>query len=172
MREREGCARRVGCRGTKVGPGVKKGVAKPGERADPHAFVFEVDRAIREQVIEKLEASPVVRLSQTGGPGAKGVYTLYRRRRLVYAGKALDSTLRRRLAEHAKKISSRDNIELAEMTCKYLTMTSDWWVRAGEDALISHYKPLWNRSGFGSHVPGRGRPGIKTSRWDDEFPKK
>jgi hypothetical protein len=151
---------------------IKKVVAKLGEKADPHAFVFEVDRAIREQVIKKIEASPVVKLSETAGPATRGVYILYRRRHLVYAGKALRTTLRRRLAEHAKKISFRDKINLGEMTCRYLTMTSDWWVRAGEDALISHYEPLWNKSGFGSHMPGRGRPGIKTSRWDDEFPKK
>ena len=39
-----------------------------------------------------------------------------------------------------------------------------------EHALIESYDPEWNASGFGSHVPGRGRPGIRVSRWDKEFP--
>jgi hypothetical protein len=43
-------------------------------------------------------------------------------------------------------------------------------VRAGEHALIESYEPEWNLSGFGSHVPGRGRPGIRRSKWDTEFP--
>jgi hypothetical protein len=43
-------------------------------------------------------------------------------------------------------------------------------VRAAEDALIQNYQPLWQKSGFGSHVPGRGRPGIRISKWDQEYP--
>ena len=67
---------------------------------DPHRFVFELDLAIRSQVIQKLEASPKLPLSEDVGPPEKGVYALYRKGRLVYAGKALDTTLKRRLAEH------------------------------------------------------------------------
>jgi hypothetical protein len=103
-------------------------------------------------------------------PPEKGVYALYRRGDLVYAGKALQTTLKRRLAEHAKKISSRRNINLKEMTCRYLIIDSDWFVRAGEHALIESYRPEWNASGFGSHVPGKGRPGIRKSKWDTDFP--
>lgn len=58
------------------------------------------------------------------------------------------------------------------MTCRFLTIDSDWFVRAAEDALITSYKPLWNASGLGSHVPGRGRPGTRVSQWDQEFPPK
>jgi hypothetical protein len=65
-----------------------------------HVFVFEMDRAIRTQVIEKLEASPQLGLSENVAPPLKGVYALYRKGKLVYAGKAMHTTLRRRLAEH------------------------------------------------------------------------
>jgi hypothetical protein len=102
----------------------------------------------------------------------KGVYALYRNRKIVYAGKALQTTLKRRLNEHTKKISGRRNIALKEMTCRYLILGSDWFVRAGEHALIESYEPQWNLSGFGSHVPGKGRPGIKVSKWDTDFPSK
>ena len=137
---------------------------------DPHHFVFEIDRAIRMQIVEKLEASPELNLSESVAPQLKGVYVLYWKGKLIYAGKALHTTLRRRLAEHTRKIAGRSNLSLEEITCRFLTIESDWFVRAAEDALITNYKPLWNLSGFGSHVPGKGRPGIRTSKWDKDFP--
>jgi len=139
---------------------------------DSHKFEFEIDRAIRTQVREKLEASPELRLSEDVASAKKGVYALYWKGKLVYAGKALHTTLKRRLAEHARKIAGRRNIAVSQMTCRFLTIESDWFVRAAEDALISTYKPLWNASGFGSHVPGRGRPGTRVSQWDRAFPSK
>ena len=137
---------------------------------DQHKFVFEWDKAYTAQLISKFEASPEHALTEEVAPPDKGVYALYRKGRLVYAGKALLTTLRRRLAEHARKISSRRNIKLDEITCRYLTIDSDWFVRAGEHALIQTYRPEWNLSGFGSHVPGKGRPGIRVSKWDSDFP--
>jgi hypothetical protein len=137
---------------------------------DPHEFVFEIDVAIRTQVIQKLEASPVLPLTRDAGPPKKGVYALYWNGALVYAGKALHTTLGKRLREHHDKIAGRRNIHSRDLTCRFLTIVSDWFVRAAEDALITVYKPSWNKSGFGSHVPGAGRPGIRASRWDSEFP--
>jgi Eco29kI restriction endonuclease len=137
---------------------------------DKHQFLFEFDKAFTRQLIEKFEASPSHQLSEDVAPSAKGVYALYRHGRIVYAGKALQTTLRRRLGEHARKITGRKNIELREMTCRFLIIDSDWFVRAGEHALIETYDPQWNLSGFGSHVPGIGRPGIRPSKWDTEFP--
>jgi hypothetical protein len=139
---------------------------------DRHNFFFEFDKAFTAQLIEKFEASPEHHLTEDVAPPTKGVYALYRRHRLVYAGKALQTTLRRRLCEHARKIASRRKITLAQMTCRFLIIESDWFVRAGEHALIESYNPEWNLSGFGSHVPGRGRPGIRRSRWDTDFPEK
>jgi hypothetical protein len=146
---------------------------------DPHRFDFDLDRGIRTQVVEKLEASPALALAKGAGPPASGIYALYFRDRLVYIGKASKGTtksgrtLRARLNEHVSKIGDRRNITLEEMKCRYLTFASEWWVFAAEFALISHYQPQWNASGFGSKVPGVGRPGTdRVSRWNESFPKR
>jgi hypothetical protein len=151
----------------------------PGDVDDPHYFEFDLDKGIRAQVVEKLEASPLLPLEKGVGPAASGIYALYHHDRLVYLGKASRTltksrrTLRGRLNEHVDKIDGRRNIALDDVKCRYLTFASDWWVFAAELALISHYAPEWNASGFGSKTPGVGRPGThRVSRWDAMFPKK
>jgi hypothetical protein len=57
--------------------------------ADPHEFVFEIDVAIRTQVIQKLEASPQLKLIRDVAHPLKGVYALYWRSKLVYAGEGV-----------------------------------------------------------------------------------
>ncbi len=145
---------------------------------DPHHFDFDLDRGIRAQVVEKLEGSPILPLSKDAGPQASGIYALYYKGKLVYIGKASKGTtkskrtLRARLAEHVSKIGSRKNISLKDMQCRYLTFLSEWWVFAAEFALMMHYQPEWNESGFGSKTPGKGRPGTdRVSRWDERYPK-
>lgn len=146
---------------------------------DPHHFDFDLDEGIRAQVIEKLEVSPSLSLSRGVGPRESGVYALYYVDKLVYVGKASKETtksgrtLRARLSEHISKIEGRKNISLEDMRCRYLTFSSEWWVFAAEYALIVHYAPSWNYSGFGSKVPGAGRPGTSlVSRWNELFPMK
>ena len=150
---------------------------KPEAADDPHHFDFDLDRGIRSQVVEKLEASPLLALSRGIGPALSGIYALYFKGKLVYVGKASRGTtkskrtLRSRLSEHVGKIERRQNITLAQMKCRYLTFSSEWWVFAAEFALMMHYQPEWNASGFGSKMPGVGRPGThRISRWDDLFP--
>ncbi len=147
--------------------------------SDPHRFEFDLDRGIKEQVIAQLEASPLLDLTDGVGPRESGIYALYYNTRLVYVGKASTGltasgrTLRARLGEHRRKIAGRRNITLADMQCRYLTFVSDWWVFAAELALMTHYTPEWNSSGFGSKTPGAGRPGThRVSRWDSDFPPK
>lgn len=142
-----------------------------------HHFEFDLDRGIREQVVEKLESSPRLQMEVGVGPPASGIYALYHDDRLVYIGKASKGTtksrrdLRSRLNEHVRKIELRRNISIEQMTCRYLTFSSEWWVFAAEYALMVHYKPEWNDSGFGSKTPGKGRPGTdRISRWDEQFP--
>lgn len=144
---------------------------------DPHRFEFDLDRGIREQVVEKLEASPLLALEEGAGPAESGIYALYHHGALVYVGKASGlyesrPTLRGRLAVHRRKIEGRQNITLREMQCRYLTFASEWWVWAAELAVIGHYSPEWNTSGFGSNAPGRGRPGTRVSPWNRQFPPK
>ncbi len=130
---------------------------------DERYFDFDLDRGIRTQVVEKLESSPFLPLTRGAGPEASGIYALYFKGRLVYIGKASKGTtkskrtLRARLSEHAAKISGRRNIPLEHIKCRYLMFASEWWVFAAEFALITHYQPEWNESGFGSKVPGVGR---------------
>jgi len=145
---------------------------------NPHRFDFDLDRGIRVQAVEKLEASPLLPLQKNVGPHSSGIYALYFNGKLVYIGKASKGTtkskrtLRGRLNEHVSKIEGRPNITLDDMTCRYLTFQSEWWVFAAEFALIAHYDPPWNESGFGSKVPGKGRPGThRVSRWNEQFPK-
>lgn len=146
---------------------------------NPHYFEFDLDEGIRTQVIEKLEASPLLSLEPRVGPTESGVYALYYRDTLVYIGKASKETtksgrtLRARLSEHRIKIAGRQNIELTEVRCRYLTFNSEWWVFAAEYALIAHYSPRWNYSGFGSKTPGVGRPGTaRISAWNEQFPER
>ena len=149
------------------------------ENDGEHHFMFDLDKGIGAQVVQKLESSPLLHLTRGAGPPSSGIYALYYKRALVYVGKASRGTtkskrtLRARLSEHAAKIAGRKNISLDDMRCRYLTLESEWWVFAAEFALIAHYEPEWNASGFGSKVPGKGRPGTeRVSRWDDLFPKR
>lgn len=146
---------------------------------NPHHFDFDLDRGIRAQVVEKLEKSPRLPLKKGCGPQASGIYALYFKRKLVYIGKASKGTtkskrtLRARLNEHLGKIGGRQNISLSDMECRYLTFASEWWVFAAEFALMTHYGPEWNESGFGSKTPGVGRPGTsRVSPWNKKFPRK
>jgi hypothetical protein len=150
----------------------------PNTTNDPHYFDFDLDRGIRAQVVEKLEQGPLLPLAKGVGPQSSGIYALYFKGKLVYVGKASrgttksQRTLRSRLNEHVGKISARSNITLGQMKCRYLTFASEWWVFAAEFALITHYDPEWNTSGFGSKTPGSGRPGTaRVSPWDKKFPK-
>ncbi len=103
----------------------------PADVGDPHYFEFDLDRGIRAQVVEKLEASPLLPLEKGVGPAASGIYALYYQDKLVYLGKASRTmtksrrTLRGRLNEHADKIDGRQNISLGEVKCRYLTFASD-----------------------------------------------
>lgn len=151
----------------------------PQHQNESHHFDFDLDRGIRLQVVEKLESSPLLEFAKGIGPASSGIYALYYKGTLVYVGKASKNTtkskrtLQQRLNEHYNKISGRQNISCGEIRCRYLTFASEWWVFAAEFALMAHYDPEWNTSGFGSKTPGKGRPGThRVSRWDESFPKK
>ena len=144
---------------------------------DLHQFAFDLDRAISEQVVERLENSPALPFAKGVGPAASGVYALYHRGKLVYIGKATKEltksgrTLRARLNEHVGKLSKRQ-IKMTDLKCRFLTFESEWWVIAAEFALIVRYEPAWNASGFGSKTPGIGRPGTdRVSKFDQLFPQ-
>ncbi|HUJ09918.1 MAG TPA: Eco29kI family restriction endonuclease [Verrucomicrobiae bacterium] len=122
-------------------------------------------------LIERFEESPLLAFPPSSMPAETGIYGFYLAGELVYIGKATgQSNLRRRFSEHARKISARKNITLSQLRCRFLIIAEEW-VHYAEHHLIGHYKPEWNGSGFGSHVPGAGRPGIKgPATWDQKHP--
>lgn len=138
-----------------------------------HHFTFDLDRGIRDQLIEKFETVPHSALAKGVGPPESGIYQLFFKGELVYIGKATKTftkskrTLRGRLGEHRIKVQKSGALPLEEFTVKFVTFDSDWWVIAGEVALIRHIEPAWNSSGFGSKTPGSGRPGTdRVSKFD------
>ena len=146
---------------------------------DPHFFRFDLDTAIRDQLVERLNGSPMHALRSGVGPTESGIYVLYFKGNLVYVGKASKETtkskrtLRKRLNEHVNKIKKRQNITLDDMSVRFVTFETEWWVFAAEYVLIAYFDPLWNYSGFGSKIPGRGRPGTeRVSSWNEMFPPK
>lgn len=144
---------------------------------NPFFFRFDLDTAIRDQLLRQLDSVSLVPLFPNAGPSESGIYVLYYKDKQVYVGKASKETtksgrtLRVRLGEHISKILTRQNISLDEMRVKFVTFESEWWVFAAEYVLIAYFKPAWNFSGFGSKVPGAGRPGTaRVSTWNEQFP--
>ena len=144
---------------------------------DPHHFTFDLDAGIRSQLVEHLNSTPKLPLRKGIGPAESGLYAIYLDERLVYIGKATKTftksgrTLRARLNEHVGKLGARTAGNLSRFQVTYVTFDSDWWVVAGEVALIRHLSPPWNDSGFGSKTPGAGRPGTdRISEFDRMFP--
>jgi hypothetical protein len=128
---------------------------------------------IPKHLLERFEESPLMEFPSPKAPKETGIYGLYLKGKLAYVGKATGkSHLRKRFSEHAKKISKRKNIAVAQMECRFLIIGEEW-VHYAEHHLIAHYSPEWNGSGFGSHVPGAGRPGVQgPASWDQKYPPK
>lgn len=142
-----------------------------------HRFAFNRAQTCREQALGQFEASPRHHLADQGAPDELGVYALYvgDAEGPVYVGKATKITLGWRLNEHARRIEGRENVELDQTSCRYLVIggAGEEWVAASADnALIEHYRPDWDGSGFSGHVPGEGRPGTRERRWDAKYPRR
>jgi hypothetical protein len=143
---------------------------------DNHNFVFNVDKAFADQLVEILENSPEHPLKDHQASRRFGIYTLIRalNKNPVYVGQAVGAGgINQRLSEHLKKISGRDGIDIGEISCRYLYISQKWEVSRAEEALISRYSPEWNGiPGFSMHDPGKGRPALPnyTNEWDRRFP--
>ena len=136
-----------------------------------HNFTFDVDRAYEDQLTAVLEASPSHPIDAPEAPHTFGVYVLYLGSEIVYVGQARN--LRSRLRDHLRKIQRRQGIDVADVTCRYLTIARLWEVARAEDVLITRFQPEWNGiPGFSSHAPGRGRPGMAgyVNQWDQRYP--
>lgn len=125
---------------------------------------FEIDivSALAEQLVtafEQLDQGALTDENIAQVPNEQGVYQLYWNGVLVYVGKA--DSLSSRLESHRSKITGRQNIDVANMTFKCLTIHPNWTALAPEESLIRHYKGqglcAWNGISFGPHDPGRSR---------------
>lgn len=120
------------------------------------ALSIQLTRALDALDIGALEPSTLRTL-----PTSQGVYKLFHKQQLVYVGKA--NNLSKRLTEHWKKISGRQNISVDSMGFKCLSIHKNWTALAPESSLIAHYRAQknnqceWNGNGFGPHDPGRNR---------------
>jgi hypothetical protein len=82
-----------------------------------------------------------------------------------------NTNLFNRLWEHAKSLEAANNLAPEEFRYRALVL-DQVWIGLGEALLIHSYRPLWNQviSGFGIHVPGKGRKDQKKSEWDTIHP--
>ena len=87
------------------------------------------------------------------------------------ANPATETSLQRRLSDHAKSIGQAENLIVTEAHCRYLVVESVW-ITLAEQSLLSYFRPLWNTvlDGFGNHNPGRGRVNSARPRWDIMHP--
>jgi hypothetical protein len=127
---------------------------------------FEIDiiSALSSQLVdafEKLDPGPLTEKQLDDLDPGQGVYQLFYKGAIVYVGQA--RSLKTRRAQHRKKISGRQNINVEDMGFKCLYVHANWTALAPEDALIKHHRKLgkgtcpWNGNGFGPHDPGRER---------------
>lgn len=146
---------------------------EPQPSSDPFAAHRFKPLDIPKHLLERFEETPLFDFPFPKTPKETGIYGLYVARELVYIGKATGkSHLRKRFSEHAAKIRKRRNISVSQMQCRFLIIAEEW-VHYAEHHLIEHYEPEWNGSGFGSHVPGKGRPGVEgPPTWDQKYPPK
>ena len=84
---------------------------------------------------------------------------------------ARNTSLFKRLSEHAQSLSQVRNLDLQDFFCRYLVV-EDIWIPLGESLLIERFQPLWNVivDGFGNHDPGSGRHSGQRPLWDTLHP--
>ena len=102
-----------------------------------HTFRFDEDKAYEDQLVSLLEARPERPLSAPEAPRQPGVYVLFRTTVPVYVGKAKD--LRSRLNDCLRKTATRKEINVQEITCRFVTIERMWEVLRARAALRRRY---------------------------------
>lgn len=148
-----------------------------------HSFYnFHFLDTISHQLQEKLEALQTTALTeetlgalasyQDENQARQGVYLLHYDGRPVYVGKAGD--VAERLAQHLRKLSGRQNIDLAKVGYKALLLDKSMSTAANEDVLVSLFKEvhtdMWNGQGFGPKDPGQNRDTTRPGPFDTRHP--
>lgn len=123
--------------------------------------------AISDAFWKVFDNARIYSLAEMGNHAANdhGVYALYYSR-VRYVGKSVSLTLslRGRLRDHANTLR-RHGYNLDDVWCCWVVLPR-WFCPAAEALLMERFEPDWNESGFGRHVPGAGRPGVRESKWD------
>ena len=142
--------------------------------------------------VAHFQTQPLRSLDDRDDVQGPGIYALYYTGKIpeyepiantevpIYVGKAVAAGARKggvediakpalqlRLRDHAKSITQSDNLSLGDFLFRALPIMPVWIVFA-ERALITRYKPVWNRclEGFGKHDQGRNRRNTARSWWD------
>lgn len=134
-------------------------------------FDFNLGRAVESQLLERLNECPELSLATQLSDliDGCGVYVLMYNKVVVYVGKASRVGLRRRLTQHLTKLQNH-GFDANLFTYRVLYIGEGWLVGGAEEILIVNFCPLWNGTGFGNHPVGRGRPGIRPSKWETMVP--
>jgi hypothetical protein len=126
-------------------------------------FKLSITRALTSQLVEaldELDPEPLAPENLANLDARPGVYQLYVSSYLVYVGSA-ENSLPQRLAQHRRKLSGRQNIDLLTIAYTALYVDEDMTVLAPENQLIRVYKEQefceWNTGGFGNNDVGKNR---------------
>lgn len=95
---------------------------------------------------------------------------------IANAGVSAGYPMHDRLRQHEDSIRHAENLRIEDFWCRFI-LVNQVWVGLGEQMMIGYHAPIWNNpiNGFGSKVPGVGRPGKEgritgRSRWDTLHP--
>lgn len=146
-------------------------IEKPIISLENHLFYYEPPVEVVPDLEKMFFESPEYPLLMDLVPeGWIGVYGLWFKHILVYLGDTRFIKLRKRLNDHFRKISRRQNIAIADMTCKFIAFKSDKIINSSQNFLIKKYKPEWNGSGFGRK--NGNNPSKNKTPWDRRYPFK
>lgn len=141
-------------------------------------FKLSITKALADQLADamrRLEPAPLTPENLQVLEGRPGVYELYVGAKRVYVGKA-KANLPERLAQHQRKLSGRQNIDIQDVTFQCLYVDEDLDSASPERMLIGAYAAegtiSWNNNGFGNKDPGRrrDRTKVKAAHFDAQFP--
>jgi len=125
--------------------------------------------------VPQLTAAPSVPLADLDGGrppvGAVGTYLWFRRNtsgeidEILYVG---SGDVRDRINRERKKLRNASRLRRAGIEVAHLLTDGPAIASLVELLAIEQLSPLWQRTGFGSNQPGRGRAGQRRCQWDSD----